>query len=81
MLWQDIVISISQLILFIGLIPSIKSAQKPALSTSVISASAVTVITITLGTLYLWLSVVTASLIAGGWWILAWQSWTIEKKR
>ncbi len=70
MKWQDIVISIAQIFSIIALIPSIRSKDKPAKTTSLIAMICVLAITICLFTLQLWLGSFTAFLIAVCWGIL-----------
>lgn len=80
MVWQDIIIAICNFVMFLALIPSIKSTEKPILSTSIITASAVTVIAITLRTLSLQFAFISTALIAIGWWTLTLQNLMRKKK-
>ena len=80
MVWQDIVISICQIIAVFSLIPSITSKDKPALKTSVMNMAIVFTIATTLLTLRLWIASLTAYMIALSWTILAIQKWKIDKK-
>ncbi|MBI3624028.1 hypothetical protein HY218_00140 [Candidatus Saccharibacteria bacterium] len=72
-MWQDKVIAICQAGFVIALIPSIRSDDKPALKSSIMSIILVAIITFSLATLHLWLSVLTASGIEVCWVILAIQ--------
>ncbi len=80
MRWQDIVISIAQLCFIIAMIPSIRSNDKPASSTSIMNIILVTVIATCLLTLKLWFSALTAIAIATTWAVLAVQKINIDKK-
>ncbi len=80
MRWQDIVISVAQLCFIIAMVPSIKSNDKPASSTSVMNIILVGVIAFCLLTLRLWFSALTALAIATTWAILAIQKIKLDKK-
>jgi len=79
--WQDIVIATCQLAFLPSMLPTLLSKDKPALFTSVMNAAIVSVITITMSTLYLWFSVVTGTITAIIWAILAIQKWKLDKLR
>jgi hypothetical protein len=72
---QDYIFGIGQLLLFAALIPSILSNHKPALSTSLITATIVSIFVFTFATLDLWFGAISTATIAIGWWILAIQKW------
>ncbi|MCB9822467.1 hypothetical protein H6801_03845 [Candidatus Nomurabacteria bacterium] len=80
MSWQDIVIAVCQFAFLPSMLPTILGREKPALSTSIMNFVLVSVITLTLFTLKLWLSVVSGAMIALIWLILAIQQWQIRKK-
>lgn len=71
--WQDWVFSFGNIFLFIALIPSIRSEQKPALGTSIPTALVLTSFAISFASLSLWFGAVTVALAACGWYILAFQ--------
>lgn len=73
MVWQDIVISICQIIAVFSLMPSITSKDKPALKTSVMNMAIVFTIATTLLALKLWIASLTAYMIALSWTVLATQ--------
>lgn len=73
-MWQDTVIAICQAFFVVSLIPMVRSNEKPPLSTCIMSVVLVSTITLTLATLKLWFSVVTASMIA-----VMWTALTIQK--
>ena len=79
MIWQDVVITMSQLFFLLALIPTIRSSdQKPPLSTALITALFMTVLVPTMFTLHLYLSVAMTSGLTVGWWIIAFQVWRRE---
>jgi len=80
MQWQDIVISVAQIGFVFALIPSIKSSDKPSITTSAMYASLVTIITICFLTLHLWFSALTAAMGAISWMILVVQKYQIDKR-
>lgn len=79
MVWQDIVITIGQIIFAAALIPSIRGADKPAFSTSSITGSILAIFGITFATLQFWGSMLLSSLVAIEWFILAVQKFQMEK--
>ncbi len=78
-MWQDTVIAICQLAFLPSMIPTIISNDKPALSTSLMNAVIVSVITLTFVTLKLWFSVLTGTLTALIWSVLAYQKWSASQ--
>ncbi len=73
MRWQDIVISICQIFFVVAMIPSIRSNDKPAFSTSVMNVILVGIIVVCLFTLNLWFSSITAAMVGLTWSVLAIQ--------
>jgi hypothetical protein len=73
MTWQDVVIAVGQFVFAAALIPSVRGRQKPALTSSLITATGLTVFGICFATLGLWLSVAGVWTSAAMWWVLAWQ--------
>lgn len=78
--WQDLLFSSGGLIFTIALIPSILSDDKPALSTSLMTAVILSTFSYAYFTLELWLSVFGGALVAGGWWVLAVQKYLIDRR-
>ncbi len=78
--WQDIVISVGQYIFALALLPSIFSADKPALSSSVLTSVIIIVFGVVYGTLGMWSSVVASAVLAVGWSVLAFQKYTQKRK-
>lgn len=81
MLWQDIVISVCQLLFVVALWPSLRSHHKPAASSSIMNVILVSIITGCLLSLQLWFAGFTASLVAITWAILAVQKIKIENQK
>lgn len=71
--WQDVVLTIGNIVFFIALIPSIMSANKPSKWTSLMTASALTAFGITYFSLSLTYATIAVSLSAIGWWVLYFQ--------
>lgn len=80
MAWQDIVISVCQLLAVFSLLPSILSDDKPALKTSVMNVVLVSLICFSLFTLGLYFSAATAFAIVISWSVLAYQKYATKKK-
>lgn len=77
--WQDIVISIGQLIFVLALIPSIVGNDKPAVSTSLINGLILAIFTFTFASLGLWFSTISSAMISLAWIFLAKQKHTLNK--
>ena len=73
MTWQDIVLSVGSWIFTIALIPSVLSKDKPALSSSLMTATVLTVYVAVYLTLSLWMAAASTALVAAMWYILAVQ--------
>jgi hypothetical protein len=80
MRWQDIVISIAQLCFVFALIPSIRSKDKPAASSSIMNIVLLAIINTCLLTLQLWFSAFTGCLVMIAWLVLAIQKINSDKK-
>lgn len=78
--WQDIIFSVGSWVFAIALVPSILSkTDKPALSSSLLTAGLLTVYIPAYASLHLWVSAVSGGVIALAWWILAYQKWRMTK--
>jgi hypothetical protein len=73
MRWQDIVLATGSLLLAAALVPTLRSAHKPALWTCLITAACLSVFAVVYGSLALWYSTGTTALTSGCWWTLAYQ--------
>ncbi|MEO8785019.1 MAG: hypothetical protein ABI221_01715 [Candidatus Saccharimonadales bacterium] len=77
--WQDIVFTIGSLVFTVALWPSIRSKHKPALHTSVITASVLFVFAITYLSLSLYFSAFATLLTTIAWTVLAVQKYRQPK--
>ena len=80
MQWQDWVFSVGGFILLASLIPTIRGEQKPALSTSIMFAALITIFSVTMATLDLWLSAVANAGNAAAWAVLAVQRYSAVRR-
>ena len=71
--WQDLILSAAQIIFVVGLIPSIRSSDKPAIATSLLSAFGLALIAIVDLSLGLWFAATVVAITAVQWIILAIQ--------
>jgi len=71
---QDWVLSVCQWAFLIALIPSILGRNKPEFWTSFSTATLCTIVAVTYATLELWVSAVSAGLVALGWSVLTVQA-------
>ena len=76
---QDFLITVGTLLFLVALIPTIIGKDKPALSTSFLTASVLLVFSGTFASLHLWFSAVTDIANAGGWLILGIQKYRLMR--
>ena len=80
-MWQDWVIAAAQWVFVAALIPTlIHKEHKPAFSTCVVTAVAMTVLVYTYSTLGLWQAVIGGSAGTLSWYVLLYQRWRLNKK-
>ena len=80
-MWQDWLISAVQWMFAFALIPSIiHPTNKPALSSSLMTAGGLFVIAGTFTTLGLWSSFFSCTAAGIAWSILAYQKWRLDKR-
>lgn len=80
MAWQDIILTVGSWIFAIVLVPSIRSkTDKPALSSSLLTATLCTVYIFVYISLRFWTTSVSMSVLAAAWWVLAYQKWRMNK--
>lgn len=72
-MWQDYALGFVQAVFAVALIPSLLDRQKPALSTSVMNAGGMIIVTTVYFSLYLWISAWVATAVAIQWVILGLQ--------
>lgn len=73
-MWQDYVLAVGAFMFTIALIPTLRGKNKPAFSTSAMTASVLVIFTVTYATLELWLATVAQAIGACAWTVLAWQA-------
>lgn len=73
MSWQDLVLTVGQLIFVLALLPSILGPDKPAIGTSLITATVLVIFAAVDLTLNLIFTSVVVSITAVGWFVLAFQ--------
>jgi hypothetical protein len=82
MIWQDVVITASQVFFLIALIPTIRSKkEKPPLFTAAMTAFFMTVLVPTTYSLKIYLGTFTNTALAFGWWVVAWQVWRNKRSQ
>ncbi len=79
MSWQDIILSIGQYVFVIALLPSVFGKDKPALSSSLITAIILAIFSLVYSTLDLWSSTVASGIVSATWFLLAWQQYRKKK--
>jgi len=72
--WQDYVLAIGQIIFFFALIPALRYAHKPPLSTSIINGVVLFIFATIYITLALWFAAITALMTGSMWFALAIQA-------
>ena len=73
--WQDVVLTIGQVIFIIALFPSILSKDKPALQTSMVTSAVAFSIAVVYLTLSIPFAAISAALNGALWFVLAVQKW------
>ena len=75
MSWQDIVLSAANFVFIVALLPAVLSKEKPPVSTSLMTGTALAVIAAVNASLDLWFASGVVSVTATLWFILAVQQW------
>lgn len=75
MQWQDIVFTVGAGLFIVALLPSVFSKNKPDIKTSLLTATILTVFSMTYATLSLYFSAVVTMATAALWGFLAWQKY------
>ncbi len=78
--WQDVVLTIGQVIFIVALFPSILSKDKPALQTSLLTAAVALSIAVVYVTLSIPFAAISAALNGALWCVLAVQKWRTMSK-
>ncbi len=81
MQWQDIVLTTGQFVFSIALLPTVLGKDKPAFSTSLINGAVLMIFALTFATLSLWLTVIPTIIIGILWLVLAYQKYSLNKKK
>lgn len=76
MIWQDFVFTIGAWTFIIALLPAIFGNNKPPASTSLINGLVLIFFSIAYFSFELWLSAVSAALLALAWLLLGWQKYS-----
>lgn len=79
--WQDIVLTVGQIIFIIALIPAIRNKQKPPFLTNILNAFVLFCFGVVYITLSLWFAAVTTCIVAILWLVLTVQSSQHRHKR
>ena len=80
MQWQEYVFFVGQMVFNIALLPSIFSKNKPALSTSLMTAGMIFIYVFTYFSMSLWLTGISMGTTFICWTILAYQKYRMDKK-
>lgn len=75
MAWQDVILTVGNLIFAVSLIPSIRSKDKPHVLTSFMTGAVLVVFSITYMTLNLYFAMAVLLGTASMWFFLAWQKY------
>jgi CHASE2 domain-containing sensor protein len=80
-MWQDIVISATQWSLALFLLPTVlHKDNKPTFTTSTLTATALSVLSVTFLTMGFWNSFAASGIVSILWFILAYQRYKLSKK-
>lgn len=71
--WQDLFLTAGNVVLWLALLPSVFSENKPALSTSLLTGSILLMFSVIFATLELWFSSAALALVGATWFVLAVQ--------
>ncbi len=79
-MWQDWVLTLTQIIFMVSLVPTIlHPTKKPAFITALVTAPTIFVVVYVYFSLELWWSMAAAFILATEWSILAYQRWRLDK--
>lgn len=79
--WQDIALTIGQIIFTLSLIPTALGKDKPALSTSLLTSIVLSAFIFVQISLALYFAAFGTSTTAFIWWIITYQKYMIDRKR
>ncbi len=81
MRWQDFVLSIGVWVFIFALLPTLRAVEKPALETSIVTATTLIVFAIVYASMGWWGSVLSTIILGGMWYALAIQKYKSIKQR
>jgi len=73
LIWQDYVLMIGGMILWVSIIPMIRAKEKPPFLTSIPTSIILSVFAVCLVTLHLYLAALSTACTAILWWVLVFQ--------
>src|SRR5689334_10454785 len=71
--WQDTAMTVGSIIFIVALLPTVFSQNKPPISTSLITGFTLGIFAVSFGSLDLWYSCITESIVAILWLVIAAQ--------
>ncbi|MBI2612731.1 hypothetical protein HYW59_02875 [Candidatus Kaiserbacteria bacterium] len=81
-MWQDTLLGFSIWVLLAALVPTLLSqTKKPTFLTSIATGIALSAITIAYVSLEFWTSALPSALMAGAWFLLAYQRYRIDARK
>lgn len=81
MQWQDLVITIGQIIFSIALIPMVISKDKPALVSSLVTGTVLIIYALTYITIQFWFGSLMTTITGAIWLLLAYQKYMMDRKK
>ena len=78
--WQDLILSSGTVVLILALLPSALSKDKPAVPTSIVTGTVMSIFAFVYASLTLWFTAGAVALISLLWFILAFQKNRTAKK-
>lgn len=81
MKWQDLVLSVSVWVFIFALLPTLRGIEKPALETSIVTATTILVCAGVYASMGWWGSVLSSGILGIIWYVLAWQKYKASSRR
>ena len=78
--WQDLIITIGQILLSVALIPMVLSKDKPALSSSLLTGSVLATYAFVYITIQFWFGALMTTTTGALWFTLAFQKYSKDRK-
>lgn len=73
--WQDVVVTVGQVVFVFALLPMVRAHHKPPISTSVVHGLVLASFGVAFASLALWFSAVTVFMVSGLWFYIGWQQY------